>query len=261
VGVFAGIDLGSTSTKAVIINEANQVVGARIISSGRDYRKSAEAVLSSALEQAGSAQDDLHNIITTGYGRFISGLEGKAMTEITCCAVGAHFFHPEVRVVIDVGGQDCKAIKIDASGRVVNFSLNDKCAAGTGRFLERIAASLDLDLDEMGKISVEADTKLPISNTCTVFAETEVISRISNGEPLEGIVRGLHYALASRIYTLIVRLKIEKSILMCGGGAKNIGLVHEIEQLIGESITLPSNLDPRLIPAVGAALRAREGAA
>ena len=255
---FAGIDLGSTSSKAVIIDEDGEIVGSHIQNSGRDYRKTAESVLKGALEQASCGRGDIQNIIATGYGRFIEGLDAKAISEITCCAVGSFFLHPESRIVIDVGGQDSKVIKVNGSGRVLNFSLNDKCAAGTGRFLERIATSLDLTLDEMGKLSIHAERSLPISNTCTVFAETEVISRISSGEPVEGIVRGLHNALASRIYTLAVRLKIETDIFMCGGGAKNIGLVSELRRIISEDIVLPSNVDARLVPAIGAALKAKD---
>ena len=201
--------------------------------------------------------DDVASIVTTGYGRFISGLDSKAMSEITCCAQGAHHLHPGARTLIDIGGQDSKAIKINSAGRVVQFSLNDKCAAGTGRFLERIAVSLELELDRMAELSINSENKLPISSTCTVFAETEVISRISSGEPIESIVRGLHSALASRIHTLAVGLNIEKDIFVCGGGAKNGGLVKELRELLGD-VVLPSDVDPRLVPAIGAALIARE---
>jgi len=257
MAMFAGVDSGSTSTKAVLIDEGGTIIGTHIVPSGKDFRKSVEAVLQAVLDKAHSGLDDLAAIVTTGYGRFISGLASKAMSEITCCGRGAHYLHPATRTVIDIGGQDSKAMKLDNAGKVVQFSLNDKCAAGTGRFLERIAASLELDLARMAELSVQSQEKLPISTQCTVFAETEVISRISNGEPIEGIVKGLHSALASRIFTLCVGLNIEKDIFICGGGAKNAGLVKELEECLGE-VVLPHGIDTRLVPAIGAALIARD---
>lgn len=255
--LFAGVDSGSTSTKAVLLDEGGIIVGTHIALSGKDFRKSAETVLQTAVDKIHAGLDDLAAIVTTGYGRFISGMNAKAMSEITCCGRGAHYLHPATRIVIDIGGQDSKAIKINNAGKVVQFSLNDKCAAGTGRFLERIAVSLELDLEKMAGLSVQSEKKLPISSTCTVFAETEVISRISNGEPVEGIIKGLHSALASRIYILVAGLSIEKDIFVCGGGAKNAGLVKELSELLGE-VTLPTGIDPRLVPAIGAALIARD---
>jgi predicted CoA-substrate-specific enzyme activase len=248
--LFAGVDSGSTSTKAVLVN---------IVPSGNNLRKSTEVALHTVLEKAHAGLDDLTAIVTTGYGRFITGLDTKAMSEITCCARGAHHLHPSARTVIDIGGQDSKAIKVNPVGKVVQFSMNDKCAAGTGRFLERIAASLELDLEKMAELSIHSQEKSSISSTCTVFAETEVISKISNGEPIEQIVKGLHNALASRIYTLAASLNIEKDIFVCGGGAKNAGLLKELEELIGEMVVTPEG-DPRLVPSIGAALIAWESA-
>ncbi|OGR13239.1 MAG: hypothetical protein A2277_05440 [Desulfobacterales bacterium RIFOXYA12_FULL_46_15] len=257
MALFAGVDSGSTSTKAVLLDEGGIIIGTHLVPSGNNFRKSAEVVLHTVMDKTHSKRDDLAAIVTTGYGRFISGLNSKAMSEITCCGRGAHYLHSAVRTVIDIGGQDSKAIKIDGTGKVVQFSLNDKCAAGTGRFLERIAVSLELDLERMAGLSVQSQQKLPISSTCVVFAETEVISRISNGEAIEGIIKGLHSALASRIHILAVGLNIEKDILVCGGGAKNAGLVKEIEELLGE-VVLPSGIDPRFVPSIGAALIARD---
>jgi predicted CoA-substrate-specific enzyme activase len=255
--VFAGVDLGSTTTKVVLVNEVNTIIGTHLAPSGNNFRRTAEAVLHAVIDKTHSSPADIEAMVTTGYGRFISGLESKAMSEITCCARGAYYLHPGARTVIDIGGQDSKVIKIDSAGRVIQFSLNDKCAAGTGRFLERIAVSLELALEEMAELSVNAKHKLPISSTCTVFAETEVISRISNGESIESIVRGLHSALASRIHTLVVGLNMERDVFVCGGGAKNAGLVKELRGLLGE-VVLPSGRDPRLVPAIGAALLASE---
>ena len=255
MALFAGIDSGSTSTKVVLIDESRVVVGTQIVPSGNNLRKSVEVALNAVLKQTHSQSDDLTMIVTTGYGRFITGLNSKAMSEITCCGRGAHYLNSGAKTIIDIGGQDSKAIKIDSAGKVVQFTLNDKCAAGTGRFLERIAASLELGLEKMAEMSVNSKEKFPISSTCTVFAETEVISRISIGEPVEGIVKGLHNALANRIYTLAVGLNIEQEVFICGGGAKNAGLVKELEELFGQAV-LPSGIDPRFVPANGAALMA-----
>lgn len=255
--LFAGLDLGSTSTKAVFLDENGTLIGAKIVPTGSNFRKSAEITLHALLDKTCSTLDELGAIVSTGYGRFISGFSSKAMSEITCCARGAYHLHPTVRTVLDIGGQDSKVIKLDSKGRVMQFALNDKCAAGAGKFLERIAVSLELDLEKMAELSMQSSKKLPISTQCTVFAESEVISRISNGEDLEGIVRGIHSALADRIFTLMTGLNIEKDIMICGGGAKNGGLVKELEGLLGE-IVLPQEIDPRLVTAVGAALMARD---
>lgn len=254
--MFAGIDVGSATTKSVLLDQNGVIISSHIIPSGKDFRRSAQAVLNEALDKAKLSIGDIVSTVTTGYGRFVTGLQSKAVTEISCCGRGAFFLCPTARTIIDVGGQDSKAIRINGSGRVIDFALNDKCAAGTGRFLERIATSLEIGLDNMAELSVNSPTKLPISSTCTVFAETEVVSRISSGEPIESIVRGLHNALASRIYTLVARLVIEEDIFMCGGGAKNAGLVKELKEMLGE-IILP-DIEPRLVSALGAALIARE---
>lgn len=257
MALFAGVDCGSTSTKAVLLDQDGTIRATHIVSSGKDFKKSAETVLRTVMDEIHCGLDDLTAMVTTGYGRFITGMDSKAMSEITCCGRGAHYLHPAAKTVIDIGGQDSKAIKIGGSGKVVQFVLNDKCAAGTGRFLERIAVSLELDLEKMAELSVHSQEKLPISSTCTVFAETEVISRISHGEAVEGIIKGLHNALANRIYILSVGLNIEKDVFVCGGGAKNAGLVKELEELFGE-VKLPTGIDPRLVPAIGAALIARD---
>lgn len=254
---FIGMDLGSTSTKIVLLKKDRTIIESHITGSGNNFQKSAESALNTVLDRTRLELDDITKIVTTGYGRFISRLDATPKSEISCCGRGAHFIHPTTRTIIDIGGQDSKAIKIDHDGKVLQFSLNDKCAAGTGRFLERIAASLELGIDEMGEISVNSQEKLPISSQCTVFAETEVISKISNGESIGGIVKGLHCALSSRIFNLVVGLIVEKDIFLCGGGAKNIGIAEELRALLGD-LTVPHDIDPRLIPAIGAALIACE---
>jgi len=255
--MFAGVDIGSTSTKAVLMSDS-RILGYHIVLSGSNFRQSSQVALDEAVKKANGDFRDIVGIVATGYGRYITEVTGETVTEITCAGRGALFVRPGARTILDIGGQDVKAIKIGQSGRVLDFALNDKCAAGTGRFLERIATSLGLSLDEMAALSVGSAAKVPISSTCTVFAETEVISRISNGESLEGIARGLHSALAVRIYGLARRLKIQEEVLICGGGALNAGLVRELGDLIGDITLPPAGMDPRLLPAIGAALIASE---
>jgi predicted CoA-substrate-specific enzyme activase len=250
---FIGLDLGSTSTKIVLINQDKTIINTYITGSGNNFRKSAGKALNTILSDTDLELNDIANIVATGYGRFISDLDAKPMSEITCCGRGANFLPPGTRTIIDIGGQDSKAIRIDDKGKVLQFAMNDKCAAGTGRFLDRIAASLELSVEEMGEISVNSKEELPISSQCTVFAETEVISKISIGESIEGIVRGLHSALSSRIFNLVVGLNIEKDIFLCGGGAKNIGMIEGLRNHLTE-IIVPHDIDPRLVPAIGAAL-------
>lgn len=255
--MFAGVDIGSTSTKAVLMSDS-RILGYHIVPSGSNFRQSSQVALDEAIKKANGDSRDIIGIVATGYGRYITEVTGETVTEITCAGRGALFVRPGARTILDIGGQDVKAIKISQSGRVLDFALNDKCAAGTGRFLERIATSLGLGLDEFATLAVGSTTKLPISSTCTVFAETEVISRISSGESLEGIARGLHSALAGRIYGLALRLKIQEEVLVCGGGALNAGLVRELGDLIGDITLPPSGTDPRLLPAIGAAIIAKE---
>ncbi len=190
--------------------------------------------------------------MATGYGRINVPFADKQITEITCHARGIRALFPSVRTVIDIGGQDSKGIKLDAGGKVVNFVMNDKCAAGTGRFLEVIADTLGITLAEMGGLSLTAKEAVPISNTCTVFAEHEVTSRLAEGVGIPEIVAGLHAAIAGRVVNLVRTLGIEKDVAVTGGGAKNIGLVRAVEDRIGFPVLVPE--EPLLTGALGAAL-------
>ena len=256
---YAGIDSGSTTTKIVIVEESGTIVASEIVPSGSNLRKSADVAFENIERKHHISKDQIERSVPTGYGRFLLGVSSKPYSEITCCARGVFALCPAARTIIDVGGQDCKVIRSDHNGKVKQFSLNDKCAAGTGRFLERIAVSLGLELDQMVRLSLASDSKISISNTCTVFAETEVISRVSSGEDIGNIVKGLHYSLASRIGILLLRLGLEREVFMCGGGALNIALLKELSEVIGAEIIRTNELDCRLVTALGAALMARSG--
>jgi len=250
---FAGVDIGSTMTKVVIMDEV--VLASVIGPTGAEHRRLANKVMEEALERASLSFDDLSYIVATGYGRINVPFADKQITEITCHAKGVSSLFPTVRIVIDIGGQDAKGIKI-SNGKVVDFVMNDKCAAGTGRFLEVIADTLGLKLDEMGELSLKSTTKVKISSTCTVFAEQEVVSRIAEGVHIEDILAGLHDAIASRVYRMAEKLKIEPDVVLTGGVAKNIGVVRAMEEYIGFPVLVPE--EPLLTGAIGAAILGKE---
>ena len=246
---FAGVDIGSTMTKVVIMNEA--VVASVIGVSGPEHRRLANRVMAEALANAGLNFDDITYVVATGYGRINVPFADKQITEISCHAKGTSSLLPAARTVIDIGGQDCKGIKLK-NGQVADFVMNDKCAAGTGRFIEIIAEGLGIKLEEMGELSLTANNEASISSICTVFAEQEVVSKLAEGVPVADLVAGIHKALATRIYRMVSRLKIEKEVAVTGGGAKNIGLVRALEAKLGYSVIIPP--EPLLTGAIGAAL-------
>jgi predicted CoA-substrate-specific enzyme activase len=250
---FAGVDIGSTMTKVVIMN--GEILASVIGPTGPEHRKLANRVMEEALNKAKLSFKEITYVVATGYGRINVPFADKQITEISCHARGVSYLLPEVRTVIDIGGQDSKAIKL-AGGRAVDFVMNDKCAAGTGRFLEVTAESLGVKLEDMGKLSLEAKSKVGISNICTVFAAHEVVSKLSEGVPLPDIIAGLHEAIATRIYGMARRLKMEREVAVTGGGAKNIGLVKALEAKLGYPVLLPP--EPLLTGAIGAALLGKD---
>ena len=226
---FAGIDIGSTMTKVVIFSD--KVEASFIGPTGPEHRKLANKVMEEALARAQLKFEDLRYIVATGYGRINVPFADRQVTEITCHAKGLHHLLPTVKTIVDIGGQDSKGIKIN-DGKVTSFVMNDKCAAGTGRFLEIIADSLGVPLEKLGEISLTADRAAEISSTCTVFAEHEVINKLANGETIPNLIAGIHESVATRVYALVNKLKIEPDVAITGGGAKNIGLVKALEEKV-----------------------------
>ncbi|MEW6399635.1 MAG: acyl-CoA dehydratase activase [Bacillota bacterium] len=251
----AGIDIGSLTTKAVIV-EGTRPVAWSLRPTGAFSQQSARAALDEALTSCGHAFSDLAAIVATGYGRITVPFPSRKVTEITCHARGAWTEFPRTRTVIDVGGQDSKVIRVDDRGRVTDFAMNDKCAAGTGRFLEVMARALEIDLEEMARLSLSARSGATVSSTCTVFAESEVISLIAQGRPRDEIVRGLHGAICDRLQGLVARVGAEPEITMTGGVALNRGLLAVLQEHLGHRINVPSH--PQLQGAYGAALIAAE---
>lgn len=255
-GYFAGIDSGSTSTDVVILDKDQNIVTGIILPTGAGAAIGAERALEEALKDAGLKREDIDAMVTTGYGRTAISDGDKSITEITCHARGAHFLNPEVRTVIDIGGQDSKVIRLDENGAVANFVMNDKCAAGTGRFLEMMARTMEMSLDDMGKAGLSYKEDITISSMCTVFAESEVVSLIAQNKATDDIVHGLNKAVASKTAALAKRVVGEERYMMTGGVSKNQGLVKTLEEKLGTTLVISDKA--QLCGALGAALFAKD---
>lgn len=255
-GYFAGIDSGSTSTDVVILDKNKEIVAGIILPTGAGAAIGAERALSEALKSAGLEREDIDALVTTGYGRTAIHQGDQSITEITCHARGAHYLDPEVRTVVDIGGQDSKVIRLDETGAVVNFVMNDKCAAGTGRFLEMMARTMEMSLDEMSLAGLDYKEDITISSMCTVFAESEVVSLIAQNKASDDIVHGLNKAVASKTAALAKRVGGEGKYMMTGGVSKNKGLVKTLEEKLGTSLVISDKA--QLCGALGAALFAAD---
>ncbi len=252
--LFAGIDIGSITAKAAVI-EDDILLETHVIFTGYNALLAGQKVFDELLDKAGIKKEAIDAIVSTGYGRNSVEFADKAMTEILCHGAGAHFLNPDIRGIIDVGGQDSKAILLDDAGRVADFSMNDKCAAGTGRFLEVMANALEVDLDKFGDISLKADRPSKISSICTVFAESEVISMIAKQENRESIIAGIHESAAARVAGLANKVKIKEPVMMTGGVAKNKGMLKALEDRLGIKIQVSKSAQET--GAIGAAVLAK----
>jgi len=251
----AGIDIGSASSKALIL-EQDRVLAHALMPTGAESAASAQRVMEIALRQAGLGLNDMSYIISTGYGRIIVPFADEEVTELSCHARGAHQLFPAVRTVLDMGGQDCKAIRCDERGRLGDFAMNDKCAAGTGRFLELMADVLQIPLNQIGALSLEATGEVRISNTCAVFAKSEVAALVRQGRDRREILAGLHEAIAARVHTLLRKVGVEPDFVIAGGIGKNIGVVQRLEARVGLPALVPP--EPQIVGALGAALFAAD---
>ncbi len=251
--ITVGIDIGSITTKAALIRDG-ELAAVSLAFTGYNSEAAGRAVFEKLLAEASLDTERVDRIISTGYGRNSVTFADKALTEITCHAAGAHFIDPSVRSIIDIGGQDSKSIVVDDKGKVKDFAMNDKCAAGTGRFLEVMARALELDLEEFGRMSLDAEKPSRISSLCTVFAESEVISLISKGESRENIIAGIHESIASRITAMARRTGVVSPVMMTGGVAKNAGIVKAIEDKLGTNLIISPQ--SQMTGAIGAAFLA-----
>jgi predicted CoA-substrate-specific enzyme activase len=257
--IVAGCDVGSLTAKAVIF-KGDEMISSHLLKVRSRPDEAAVEVMNGALTRANLALGDIRYSVGTGYGRNRIPFANETVSEIVCHGKGAHWFLPSVRTVIDVGGQDAKAIRVDAGGNVVKYEYNDKCASGTGRFLEIMADALEIGLEEMGDLSLRSTSPVRITSQCVVFAETEVISLVNGGKEIRDVVSGLHKAMAGRIASLVRGIgALEREVVMAGGVAKNRGIRSAIEEVLGVKLA-DVKFDPQLNGAVGAALLAREAA-
>ena len=250
---FAGVDIGSTMTKVVIMNKG--IISSIIGPTGPEQRRLANKVMEKALNEVDLPFEAITYVVATGYGRINVPFADKQITEISCHAKGVAHFFPEAKTIIEVGGQDCKGIKIN-NGKPVDFVMNDKCAAGTGRFLEIIADALGIKIEEMGEIGLEGNNPAKISNICTVFAEQEVVAGLSEGVSLHNLVAGILESLANRVSRMVNRLHVAEEVVVTGGGAKNVGLVKALSDKLGYTVAVPP--EPLLTGAIGAALLGKD---
>jgi predicted CoA-substrate-specific enzyme activase len=249
--ITVGIDVGSITAKAAVVMGGN-LISDKVISTGYNAQSAGAKIYETIIAELGLKASAVDKIIATGYGRNSVTFAHKTVTEITCHAVGAHFLNPAVRSIIDIGGQDSKAIALDENGGVKDFAMNDKCAAGTGRFLEVMARALEININDFGDVSLEAVAPAKISSLCTVFAESEVISLIARGEKRENIIAGIHESIASRVVAMAGRIGLSAPVMMTGGVAKNKGVVVALEKKTGYRIEVSEKA--QVTGAIGAAL-------
>jgi predicted CoA-substrate-specific enzyme activase len=251
---FAGIDVGSTMTKVVILNGG--VIASIIGPTGPEQRRLANKVMEEALKKAAISIQTITYIVSTGYGRINVPFADKQFTEITCHAKGIISLFPKAKIIIDIGGQDVKGIKIDEGGKIIDFVMNDKCAAGSGRFIEVIADTLGVSLDKVGDLSLQSKNPAKISNICTIWAQQEVVASLADGVLMTDLLAGVHQSLADRIMRMVNRLRVEGAVIVTGGGAKNRGLLKALSEQLGREILVPE--EPLITGALGAALLGKE---
>ena len=249
---YVGIDIGSLSTETVILDGERRMVSYDVSVTGANSRISGQQSYARAMERGGVSDEDIRFVVATGYGRISISIANKTVTEITCHAAGARHLFPKTRTILDIGGQDSKVIKLDEDGRVTDFEMNDKCAAGTGRFLEVMARTLEVELHEMGPLSLQSTELTPISSMCTVFAESEVVSLVAQSKPKQDILNSIHHSICARIAAMVDRIGLEGQLTMTGGVAKNAAVVEHIRSQVGIEPNVPE--EPQIVGALGAAL-------
>ena len=256
--VVAGVDIGSTATKAVVLRD-RAVVAQVVGRSSTNPARSAREIYREALDRAGAREEEVAFVVGTGYGRALVPFASRNISEITCHGRGAHFLRPGVRTVIDIGGQDTKVIHLDARGELADFVMNDKCAAGTGRFLEAMARSLELGLEALAAHYDPKAEACRITSMCSVFAESEVINLINDGVPLPRIVSGLYQSLAGRVAALALRIGLQEEVALTGGVARSPAVRELLERRLKLQLaSLGDGSDPQIVGALGAAICAEE---
>jgi predicted CoA-substrate-specific enzyme activase len=250
----AGIDMGAKTTKVVIMDDQRQIHGKSAVRTRPDFVAVAKEALGIALERAGIQESDLSYIATTGFGRYNVPFRDIQITDITCVGRGAVFLFPKTRCILDIGAQSTRAIRVLESGKVREFRTNDKCAAGAGGFIERAAKYLEVKVEEVGELSLQADKPQTISSVCAVLAESEIINHVTNGQTVENILYGVHQSLASRALALMKRVGLEEEITFVGGVARQRGMVKALEETLKKKVNV--NEEPEMVGALGAAILA-----
>ena len=248
----AGIDIGSTQAKGVILDAQGQIVGQAILNMERNMSTAAAEVFGLALTDAGLRQEEIAFTVATGYGRYRVTFGDMQVTEISCHARGALSEFPATRTVLDIGGQDTKAIRIGNSGEVVDFAMNDKCAAGTGRFLGAASFALEMPLSELGPLAMQSTVPVKITTTCTVFAESEIIGHLSKGHRPEDVLMGMHHSIATRCASLVRRVGLSPEVTFTGGVSRNIAMVALLQEVLGVSLNVSASA--QFMGAIGAGL-------
>ncbi len=256
--IHAGCDVGSLTAKAVVLKEGS-ILDSLLIRAKADPVESADEVMKTLLSRLKLAMQDIDFMVSTGYGKDqVPFTNCCSRSEIVCHARGAWACHPSTRTVIDIGGQDAKVTRVDENGNVLSYRYNDKCASGTGRFLEVMSKALEIELEEMGKIVKKSTRKISLSNQCVIFAETEVISLVNEGVEIPDILAGLSRSLAGRVAALARSVGTEPDVVFTGGVAKNSAVKHALARALNIDLLSPADIDPQVIGAYGAALLARE---
>jgi predicted CoA-substrate-specific enzyme activase len=250
----AGIDMGAKLSKAVVLDGERRIVGKSSIRTRPDFPAIAKEALDLALKQAGIAQSDLSYIATTGFGRYNVPFRDIQITDITCVARGSVFLFPKTRCVLDIGAQSTRALRVNEAGKVLEFRTNDKCAAGAGGFIERAAKYLEVAIEQVGDLSLNAKKPQTISSVCAVLAESEIINHVSSGETVEDILRGVHNSLASRALALLKRAGLEEEVTFVGGVARQHGMVKALQETVKKNVNVSD--EPEMVGAIGAALLA-----
>ncbi|MBI4364578.1 MAG: 2-hydroxyglutaryl-CoA dehydratase [Candidatus Latescibacteria bacterium] len=250
--IVAGVDVGSTATKAILLDENHRIVGRALMNTGANVVRAAQRVFAEATAQAGLEEHEVAQVVGTGYGRYKVTFGHAQVTEISCHARGAAFLYPNTRIILDIGGQDTKVIRITPGGDVEDFCMNDKCAAGTGRFLDAAAVTMGIPLEEIGPRSLQYKQTLKITNVCTVFVESEILAHLARGRAPADILRGVHMAIATRSVALMRRVGLDPEITFTGGVSRNIGIRSALEEKLGQ--TLNVSAESQYIGAIGAAL-------
>ncbi len=256
---FCGCDVGSTYGKSVVLNEQGDIMATAIVRSKMDPEITSRETIMETMKKVKEIDkiQDFDYIIGTGYGRNKVSFAHENISEISCHAMGVHVTNPRIRTIIDIGGQDVKGISVDTDGTVRNFAMNDKCAAGTGKFFEAMANAFEMNLDDFSKLSLTTDNIIPITSQCSVFAESEVISLVAEKKPKNEISAGIQMSVAKRCFVMCKKAGMEAEFTLTGGCAKNVGLVKAIEKVLKVKIT-DLKTDPQLMGALGAAEYARQ---